>query len=890
MIMTFWLLLLIVVAPFVCPAAELVPPTRTLSASGKVVDAKGKPVVGATVYLREWVPLRKQRPYDEQPPSDILATTRTDRHGEFAFREIPLPKPYLDEFARSSPYPWDVVVTASGYDVGWQALTSLSDRRPVTVTLQPASSIQGRVLDKSGQPVTGATVRAVRVQGLDQPVQAVPTTPVNLNLEGSRLPLACTSDAEGQFELPGLPADMRVGLRISQPHFAQRLIYAATTSKPQPNVVVSRSRAPDGSIRPREEPVYTGTITITLQLGHRLRVRTLCDDTGKPAVGARLHQLQGPSPFPANPTADNNGQLEVTQLRAGRHTLSIAPPAHSDYLGVTAPIVIPDDKPEVSIVIRLPRGSIASGKVVDMETGKGVPDVPLVHQPTSANLTGNQAFAVPIRSGSDGQYRMVVPRDRGVLRIGAEVPGYLLTDLFPTPKREAEGRLMHRIDVQPGRELADLTFTLDRGLVVDLHVRDIAGNSVPGAEVAGVHTNKDGRATVSGLDLRKKQDLFIAHFERQLAARVAVVPPKNGTTVNLDVRLQPTASVVGRVVDQDHKPIATATVQLLRLAPGAEEKITFYSTAHAVPIAVNADGTFAIEDLVPDTQHNVTVSALGYASAFGVPFDAQPGERHTMSDIVLPRADQVIAGVVVDPRGRPVANVQVFGTPIRAGGIQQSVRINSGQVVTDKEGRFRIPGVPRGLVRLSTYLPPPPNSVDRTIRTSASMQIEAGRQDVRIVLAGPETEGPVEAKVGRPAPEFPVHRWFGAGGSISSRAFRRQDFQDKIVLLAFMDEAKPSQRLATRLREVQQKLAPEGLQVLRVYEAAHLSAEITKDTSTPIAQVTPGLLPGGYSEAYQKYGVLASPTLFLIDRAGVLRWLDPDLRDLELRLAELLKG
>jgi protocatechuate 3,4-dioxygenase beta subunit len=870
-------------------AADPEHPPRTLSASGKVVDGHGQAVAGATVYLREWAALRKQHPHPDQPPSDLLATTTTDQQGLFAFRDVPLPKPYLDELTRTAPFPWDIVAKATGHGLAWQGLTAQSRRRPVTLTLPPEASIQGRLLDRAGQPVAGASVRVLRLQGLDQPLQGVPTTPRNLNLEGSRISLTTASDAEGRWVLKGLPGNIRATLVISDARFAQLLVYAATTDHPQPNVVVNRSRAPDGTIRLREEPVHTGIFSVTVQPGHRLRVRVVGEDSGKPMAGARLRQLLGPTPLPPAPVADARGEFLLSQLQAGRYLMSVAAPARTDYLGVTAPIVIPEEKPEFGVVFQLPAGTVATGQVVEAETGKGIPGVPLTHQPAPSSAAGNRAFAAPVQTGPDGRFRIAIPPGKGSLRIASEVPGYVLTDLFPSPKREAEGRLMHRIDVQPGQELAGVKFTLDRGLVVHLRVRDGDGKAVPGAQVAGVMTGADGRVLVSGLDPRTKQDLFITHLDRQLAVRVAVVPPKKGKSLDLEVKLQPTASVTGRVLDEDHRPLASAMVQLLRLAPGAEEKITFYSTAQAAPITVDADGRFTLDDLVPETQHNVTVSAPGYASAFGAPFDAQAGQRHRLPDILLPRADQTLGGVVVDPRGRPLAGVQVFGTPIRWGGIQQSVRINSGQILTDKEGRFRLAGVPRGLVRLSTYLPPPPNSPDRTVRTSASLQVEAGRQDIRIVLAGPETEGPIEARVGQPAPEFAVRRWFQTKGPTAEQAFRRQDFQDKVVLLAFLDEAKPSQRFLARANQVQEKLAAKGLVIVRVYEAANLPEEFIKRSATPAALVSPGLLPGGYSEAFQKYGVRAVPTLFLIDRQGVLRQTDLELDDLEARLEELLK-
>src|SRR5262249_25105503 len=207
--MIAWLPVLLTVSPLVIPAAEPERSPHTLSASGKVVDAQGKPVAGATVYLREWAALRKQHFHGDQLPSDILATTTTDRHGAFAFRDIALPKPYLDELARTAPFPWDLIVKSSGQGLAWQGLSVQGQRRPVRLPFAPEASLQGRLLDNSGRPVAAASVQVLRLQGLDQPVHGVPTTPGNLKLEGSRISLTATSDAEGRFVLTGLPRNLR---------------------------------------------------------------------------------------------------------------------------------------------------------------------------------------------------------------------------------------------------------------------------------------------------------------------------------------------------------------------------------------------------------------------------------------------------------------------------------------------------------------------------------------------------------------------------------------------------------------------------------------------------------------------------------------------------------
>src|SRR5260370_35037695 len=110
---------------------------RTVSAAGKVVTGDGKPVAGATVYLREWTFLRPNRQAADHPGNDILATTTADEQGAFAFQQIPLPKPYLDEIPRATPSPWDAVVTAKGYGVAWWRPSSPLVRQPPELPLPP---------------------------------------------------------------------------------------------------------------------------------------------------------------------------------------------------------------------------------------------------------------------------------------------------------------------------------------------------------------------------------------------------------------------------------------------------------------------------------------------------------------------------------------------------------------------------------------------------------------------------------------------------------------------------------------------------------------------------------------------------------------------------------
>jgi hypothetical protein len=109
------------------------------------------------------------------------------------------------------------------------------------------------------------------------------------------------------------------------------------------------------------------------------------------------------------------------------------------------------------------------------------------------------------------------------------------------------------------------------------------------------------------------------------------------------------------------------------------------------------------------------------------------------------------------------------------------------------------------------------------------------------------------------------------------------------VIVAFVDEARPSSRCITRLGELHKKWADKGVSIVRVYEGPAASEAIAHASPTPAAVVKPGLVPGGYCEAYENYGVRATPTVFMIDRSGILRFADVAVDAIESHLANMLK-
>ncbi|MGH7134308.1 MAG: carboxypeptidase-like regulatory domain-containing protein, partial [Pirellulales bacterium] len=87
--------------------------------------------------------------------------------------------------------------------------------------------------------------------------------------------------------------------------------------------------------------------------------------------------------------------------------------------------------------------------------------------------------------------------------------------------------------------------------------------------------------------------------------------------------------------------------------------------------------------------------ADGYASCSRADADFTPagGENHPLGDIVLPRADQELSGVLVDAEGEPVVGARVLAHSRLA---DQRYGARTETRLTDNQGRFQLRGLPRG--------------------------------------------------------------------------------------------------------------------------------------------------------------------------------------------------
>src|SRR5262249_42980669 len=146
------------------------------------------------------------------------------------------------------------------------------------------------------------------------------------------------------------------------------------------------------------------------------------------------------------------------------------------------------------------------------------------------------------------------------------------------------------IEVEPGRSVSAM-------------VVDPEGRPIVGTKGAGLHDLfslafapvDSARFEVRGLDLEQPRRLFFVHEGRKLAGSLRIRGDEKGRPT---LRLEPWGVVTGRVVDDDGQPLTKLQLlgNVLDALPLDPERGVLPTNE---PLAVDRDGRFRIEGLVP---------------------------------------------------------------------------------------------------------------------------------------------------------------------------------------------------------------------------------------------------------------------------------------------------
>ncbi|MHC4406379.1 MAG: C45 family autoproteolytic acyltransferase/hydrolase, partial [Planctomycetota bacterium] len=565
------------------------PPPRRIT--GVVVGPDGSPVAGAEVYLfaqAMWHPVFSKPLYSSLPlepraedwyrhhPLDTLGRARTDAAGRFAMQPDPLRpesffQPHLMVVAKGLGFACPVWDQAAG---------------DVEIRLPREVPIRGRLVTPDGKPAEGVLVRVAKL--MDPPKYSYSLHGCQCSFDGYHFadryraefwPRPPRTDAEGSFTLEGIPAGALVFLHLLHPDFAPEWIDVDTRLRPGER---ARASAPD---------TFPPTFSLQLKIPRPVEGVVTAADTGQPLAGVLVEVRPGSRHSMGGSyygRTDEKGRYRFHCRRGSRGCgFSLYPPPESGYLAAdTYHRGWPEGEESPVKDFRLDRGKLIRGRVLDEETGKPIPAAGVVYRPSKASphRYGHhvcEVFRHPALTGDDGRFTLTGLSGPGFLLVETPNRSYVRLSekgVLPIPGHYPERAMpvgLTPIDVPLAGTLEEeVVIRLRRGRRVTLRAVGPRGEKLPWVRATweGIDASydvisdlgrnfPDGRVVLPGLDPSRTTRVFLIYNPRKLGAVFDVTPETIGEA--LEVRLQPTATVVGQAVTQAGKPAEDAGVRVM---------------------------------------------------------------------------------------------------------------------------------------------------------------------------------------------------------------------------------------------------------------------------------------------------------------------------------------
>jgi hypothetical protein len=384
--------------------------------AGLVLDAEGKPLAGAKLLLLGRV----------AEPTD-LGTSGTD--GRFKVT-VPGDRRGLHLIAR-----------ADGAGVGFVRLGDAADSEVKLRTVKD-QTVRGRVVDTQGKPVAGARVVVTRISvyadnSLDDflagwksraPVQpsfppgirGEPSPEQVLGRETGVLPEAKT-DADGRFTIAGAGAERLVTLRVGGGGLAAAEVCVVNRDgfDPKPyNEATEKLMAAVRGLPPSQRRLLHGPAPSVIAEAEKPFRGVVTDiDTGKPRAGVKVwltREGRELLPLPLSATTDAEGRYEIRGARKAKaYGVEVASDPDSRHVGTQIQAVDTAGYEPVVADIKVKKGVVVTGKVIDTETKKPLrgyamvavlADNPFVKDYPAFDMMSGDRLGV---TSEDGTFRVV---------------------------------------------------------------------------------------------------------------------------------------------------------------------------------------------------------------------------------------------------------------------------------------------------------------------------------------------------------------------------------------------------------------------------------------------------------------------------------------------------
>ncbi|QEH35976.1 ECF RNA polymerase sigma factor SigE [Aquisphaera giovannonii] len=660
------------------PAAGLppVPYDGSIEVKGRVVDPDGKAVGGADVRA-SWGYL------DTQP----ILVARAGADGRFVVN-APWPRAHR---ATGAALPLTLAASASGFGPGWVRVEVRpgAPGMPELRLVRDGPPIEGRIVNRAGWPVAGATVKVETIwYGANEPFDPVETGDLgpwlrdvrspepgrgevdhlthggDPRLQPIELPAACVSpvvtDADGRFRLSGVGRERVATLSVSGEGVATASIPAMCRDEPD-------IRIDNHFLLVEPGPVVHGRrFEHVVEPGRSIGGTIRDAGSGRPVVGlpvcVGIMRSKGVDAVFRQVASDDRGHYRFDGLPEARECdLMIRPGEGQPYVSARFKVAPAGPaKGSITFDLSLKRGILVRGRVTDRGTGRPAKGIiyafalrenpHLGEYPGFGNEGPNYTEA-----GEDGRFQVVTLPGPGLITClsgdgrhvihhkGATIPATV-------PEHNGDFHAMARVKVDP-----DAPPTVDLQVIgrktLDVRAVDDRGQPVSGARMWGPGfaepTPEQDSPTFEAVvpNEESSRRVTILHDGRKLIGSVELKPDEAGPVT---VRLVPWGMITGRIVDQDGRP--GGSLSLLCFPDAFDPRQPANSVlARAIDgnfirrkqgnprIKADADGRFRVEGIVPGVEYQALLSGEGEIPVFDIlqNFEVQAGEVKDLGDLVV---------------------------------------------------------------------------------------------------------------------------------------------------------------------------------------------------------------------------------------------------------------
>ena len=617
--------------------ADNAPTDQSHTETCKIVYPDGKPAADATLYLDL---------LDKTTNALTISAYKADKLGIVRATISP------HEFENAVPIPYITSPTGFGFPD-----QSTSDGRVATFTLQPFTSVQVHFVDPDGKPVPRVTVSPFGFSESGSP-------DIIRSRWDDRIPggWTQTTDDSGMATFNNLPQGYDLIVSAADGHY----LYPDTK---KPILLSNAPTTPDATVTLTPAGAVSGTV--------------VDGTTNTPQAGITI-LAEGLKGF-GHAVSDSNGHFTFDRLAGGRYVIvqtaayAMGVKAPSDWISDPQYITVDTGADASGVVLRLFHGGLITGKVTDKATGRPLADVPVSATPADGQTLEIQHDDHSATTGADGAYSLRISPCIATVTIQ---PAFKTTGTLPQTK----------IDIKEGDVKTINSQVKGPGLIYGI-VLGPNGKPVPGASVVTRGTDpyamsQDYTTDSKGCfvaDTNKLAPKSTIEAEAGNLGTAAPVLYNGKPQITLHIIAGSLCTFKGKVVAPAGKslPAGPIVVTLIRIYTMEAEGNNY--------VQCDAKGNYEFTSIFGNATYMAQLQADGYAISQTKQITVKAGETVQMPPLVLRPNDSFVGGLVLDSKGKPVADCNVTDQDI-----ETSISGSQIRVTTDKSGRFFIKGAPTG--------------------------------------------------------------------------------------------------------------------------------------------------------------------------------------------------